>query len=411
MRRRWRRSTSGDLLLTRGKVIERSPACFYLAVTVLDWAIVAFTIALGLWGYRQGLIVGALTLVGFGIGAFAGSRLGPMVLARGSESPYAPLCAALGALLAGALIAVAVESFALGLRARLIRRPVLHLADGAGGAALIAAVALGLAWVFGAVALHAPGTARLRADVQESVILRSLNEVLPPSGPVLNALDRVDPAPSVIGPAAPVARPDQAVAVDPDVLAAGSSVVRVLGTACGLGVEGSGWAVRPGLVVTNAHVVAGSDDTTVTTQNGVELDATVVHYDPRDDLALLRIGANLPTLRIAERRSAGADAAVLGYPENGPYYVAPARLGETRPTISEDSYGNGPIDRTIVALRGAVRSGNSGGPLVDDRGRVVGTVFAATTAGAAGGFAIPAEDVRVALADTAASVSTGACTD
>ncbi len=379
-------------------------------VTVLDWAIVAFTVALGLWGYRQGLIVGAMTLVGFGAGAFAGSRLGPLVLSQGSESPYAPLCGALGALLAGALVAVAVESFALSLRARVIRRPVLHLADGAGGAALIASVALGLAWVFGSVALHAPGTARLRADVQESVILRSLNEVLPPSGPVLNALDRVDPAPSVTGPAAPVASPDRAIAADPDVLRAGGSVVRVLGTACGLGVEGSGWALRPGLVVTNAHVIAGSEDTTVTTQSGVELDATPVYYGPEDDLALLRVGAELPVLPISDQREPGADAAVLGYPENGPYAVAPARLGETRPTISEDSYGNGPVDRTIVALRGSVRSGNSGGPLVDAQGRVVGTVFAATTSGTQGGFAIPAEDVRDALAQVSVPVSTGACT-
>ena len=101
---------------------------------------------------------------------------------------------------------------------------------------------------------------------------------------------------------------------------------------------------------------------------------------------------------------------MLGYPENGPYAVAPARLGETRPTISEDSYGNGPIDRTIVALRGPVRSGNSGGPLVDAQGRVVGTVFAATTAGEPGGFAIPAEDVREAVSQVSPAVSTGACT-
>src|ERR1700712_3384724 len=111
-------------------------------MTVLDWAIVAFTLALGLWGYRQGLIVGALTLTGFAIGAFAGSRLGPLLLSQGSDSPYAPLCGALGALLLGALAAVTVESFALGLRERLIRRRFLHRADGAGGAALIAAVAL-----------------------------------------------------------------------------------------------------------------------------------------------------------------------------------------------------------------------------------------------------------------------------
>ncbi|HEU4392096.1 MAG TPA: MarP family serine protease [Solirubrobacterales bacterium] len=379
-------------------------------MTVLDWAIVAFTIALGMWGYRQGLIVGAMTLVGFGAGAFAGSRLGPLVLSEGSESPYAPLCAALGALLAGALVAVAVESLALGLRAKVVRRPALHLADGAGGAALIASVALGLAWVFGSVAMHAPGADRLRADVQESLILRSLNQVLPPSGPVLNALDRVDPAPSITGPAAPVAAPGEAIATDPDVLGAGRSVVRVLGTACGLGIEGSGWAVRPGLVVTNAHVLAGSDDTTVTTQDGVELEATPVYYAPEDDLALLRIGANLPTLPISDRRQTGADAAVLGYPENGPYAIAPARLGETRATISEDSYGSGPIERTIVVLRGSVRSGNSGGPLVDAGGRVVGSVFAATTSGPPGGFAVPAEDVRAALGKVSSGVGTGPCT-
>lgn len=379
-------------------------------VTVLDWAIVAFTIALALWGYRQGLVVGALTLVGFGFGAFAGSRVGPLLLSKGSESPYAPLCAALGALLVGALVAVAVESFALGLRAKVIRRQVLHLADGAGGAALIASVALGLAWVFGAVALHAPATERLRADVQESVILRSLNEVLPPSGPVLDALDRVDPAPSVSGPATPLSPPDREIAFDPDVVGAGSSVVRVLSTACGLGVEGSGWAVEPDLIVTNAHVVAGAEDTTVTSREGVEMDATPVYYEPEDDLALLRVNATLPTLPISSRRPAGTEAAVLGYPENGPYLLSPARVGETRETVSEDSYGNGPVNRTITSLGGSVRSGNSGGPLVDGDGDAIGTVFAATTSGSPGGFAIPAELVRGALARTAESVDTGPCT-
>ncbi len=379
-------------------------------MTVLDWGILFFTLALALWGYRQGLIVGALTLVGFAAGAFAGSRVAPLLLRQGSDSPYAPLLAALGALLLGALVAVTLESLALGLRSKLIRGRGLHLADGAGGAALIAAVALGLVWVFGAVALHAPGTPRLRADVQRSLILRSLNDVLPPSGPVLNALNRVDPAPSITGPAAPVGRPDPAIASDPDVLAAGRSVVRVLGTACGLGIEGSGWAVGPGLVVTNAHVIAGEDDTTVTTRDGASLDATPVHYDSDNDLALLRVGADLPTLRLTADPSSGTAGAVLGYPENGPYAVAPARLGETREAISEDSYGRGPIHRDITSLRGAVRSGNSGGPIVDSRGRVLGTVFAATTSGVAGGFAVPNAIVRTALRETAPSVGTGPCT-
>jgi S1-C subfamily serine protease len=169
--------------------------------------------------------------------------------------------------------------------------------------------------------------------------------------------------------------------------------------------------VRPDLIVTNAHVVAGADDTTVTTQSGVELDATAVYYQPEDDLALLRVDGRLPTLSISSSRPVGAKAAVLGYPENGPYTVTPARIGETRETVSENSYGRGPIERRITALGGDVRSGNSGGPLLDDKGRVVGVVFAATTSGPAGGFAVPADEVRAAIRQAGDSaVDTGACT-
>ena len=379
-------------------------------MTVLDWAIVAFTVAFAMWGYRQGLIVGVLTLLGFGAGAFAGSRIAPLLLNEGSSSPYAPLFAALGALLTGALVAVTVESMALGLRQRLVQGRGLHLADGAGGAALIAAVALGLTWVFGAVALHAPGAAQLRGDVQRSLILRRLNDLLPPSGPVLGALSRVDPAPSITGPTTPLAPPDASIASDPDVSRASRSVVRVLGTACGLGVEGSGWVAGPGLVVTNAHVVAGEDDTSVTTVDGASLDALPVRYDPANDLALLRIDPVIPALTIAPDPQRGTPGAVLGYPENGPYAVAAARMGDTNTVISEDSYGSGPIRRSISSLRGGIRSGNSGGPLVDSQGRVMATVFAATTSGPPGGFAIPNDIVSSALTETTAPVDTGPCT-
>ncbi len=379
-------------------------------MTALDWGIVAFAVAMGIWGYRQGLIVGALTLAGFFVGAFAGSRLGPLLVSGGSESPYAPLFAAIGALLVGALVAFTLEGIALSLRERLIRGRALDALDGIGGAALIVAVALGLAWVFGAAALHTPGTAQLRADVQRSVILRNLNDLLPPSGPVLHALSRVDPAPTIAGPTGPVARPDPAVLDAPAVIAARRSVVRVLGTACGLGVEGSGWVGAPDLVVTNAHVVAGEDDTTVTTEAGASLDATPVHYDPGNDLAILRIDAPVPPLEIATSPKRGTAGALLGYPENGPYAATPARLGDTRTMLSDDSYGRGPIQRRLAFLRGTVHSGNSGGPLVDSAGRVMATVFAATTTAPVGGFAIPNDLVLRALADATSPVDTGACT-
>jgi len=379
-------------------------------VTLLDWGIAAFTIALALWGYQQGLVVGALTLGGFAAGAFLGSRVGPAVLEGGSKSPYAPLFAAIGALLLGAVAAVMLEGLAIELRARLVRGRFLDLVDGAGGAVLIGAAALGLSWLFGAVALHAPGATELRGDVQRSLILQRLNEVLPPSGPIINALNRVDPAPSITGPSARVAPPDGEVAQDPDVLAAGDSVVRVLGTACGLGVEGSGWAAAPGLVVTNAHVVAGQDDTSVSTQDGTSAAAQAVFYDPHDDLAVLQTGLDLEALAMNARVRAGARAAVLGYPENGPYEVSPARMGTTSEVISQDAYGRGPVRRRIVALRGSVRSGNSGGPAVGEDGRVLGTIFAATTSGPPSGYGIPNGVVRRALGEAGHPVDTGPCT-
>jgi S1-C subfamily serine protease len=379
-------------------------------MTVLDWGIVAFTLALAIWGYEQGLIVGAFTLTGFTLGAFAGSRLAPALLSGGSHSPYAPLLAALGALMFGAAVAVSLEGLGVGVRARLIRGPTLHLADGAGGAVLIAAVALGLTWIFGAVALHAPGAAELRRDVQRSLILGHLNDLLPPSGPILNALNRVDPRPNVPGPPASVGPPSKAIVGDPEVARAGGSVVKVLGTACGLGVEGSGWMAAPGLVVTNAHVVAGESDTTVSGPDGTKVDATPVHYEPINDLAVLRVDLNLPALPMARNPSPGTSAAVIGYPENGGLTISPARFGSTQSVISEDSYGRGPVTRQMSSIRGAIRSGNSGGPVVDMKGRVLATVFAATTTGKPGGFAIPDNLVRSAIRNSSGPVGTGACT-
>lgn len=384
-------------------------------MTGLDWLIIAFALAMGLWGYQQGLIVGLLSLAGFAIGAFLGSRLGPALLPEGSHSPYAPATALAGALLIGGIVAVSLESVAFGLRQRLLgaagRHRSVAIAESSGGAALLAALALGLAWLFGAVALNAPGTKGLRKAVQRSAILRALNDAFPPSSDLINALNRIDPRLSVQGPSPKVAAPDSKIARDPDVRAASNSVVRVLGTACGLGVEGSGWVAGPGLVVTNAHVVAGETDTTVTPPGRSSISATAVHYDPTNDLALLRVsGLNKAPLSFAAQVRRGTPGAVLGYPENGPLTITPARVGSTGPVITQDSYGRGPFTRELTALRGEVRSGDSGGPLVDADGKVMGTVFAATTEGKPGGYAVPNAIVARALGDSSGQVSTGPCT-
>jgi hypothetical protein len=380
-------------------------------VTPLDWIIVAFTALMAIWGYAQGLIVGALSLAGFAGGAVLGARLGPLLLDEGSRSPYAPLVALVGAVAIGGILAAVLEVLGFRLRRRLGSR--LGVVDGIGGAVLVACLGLGLVWIGGAVALHTPGATDLREPIQRSAILQELNERLPPSGPILQALARFDPFPQVAGPDPEVGPPDAAIARDPDVERAGRSVVRVLGTACGLGVQGSGWIAGDGVVVTNAHVVAGQDDTTVQIRGeGPRVDAQAIWFDSRNDLAILRAPglSGAPRLRLAAGADPGTSAAILGFPENGPYDVRPGRLGQTTTAISQDAYGRGPVRRTITALRGLVRSGNSGGPMVDGAGRVVTTIFAASVAdGGQTGFGVPDSIVQNALGRVSGPVDTGPC--
>jgi uncharacterized membrane protein required for colicin V production len=381
-------------------------------MTALDWVIVGLVLLLAVLGWAQGFVAGALALGGFALGAWLGTRAAPLVLPDGSESPYAPALGLVGALLAGAVLAVGFEGLGWRLRGSL-RVPGFAAVDGALGALLTAAVGLGVAWVLGAVALQSDSF-DLRREVQRSAVLSRLNAVLPPSGPLLNAIARFDPFPRVDGgPDAGVPAPRAGIGRDRDVRDAAPSVVKILGTACGLGVAGSGWVAAPGIVVTNAHVVAGQDDTRVLPHgHDPGLPARAVRFDPRNDVAILRVdGLQAPALPLAAAARPGTPAAILGYPHNGPYDVRAGRVGRTRRVISQDAYGHGPVERPMTALRGLVRAGNSGGPMVDARGRVVTTVFAATTSGPRGGYGVPNEVVRARLAGAARApaVSTGPC--
>jgi S1-C subfamily serine protease len=387
-------------------------------LTRIDWLIVTFTIVMATIGWRQGFVAGAFALVGFAGGAFLGTRIAPALLHDGSSSPYAPLAALVGAIAGGSLFAGMFESVGHLLR-RMVPVPGVRTIDGVFGAALSAAIALGLSWLAGAVLLQTPGLADVRRDIQRSAILQRLNAILPPSGPILNALARFDPFPEVDGPAADVPAPSAAIARDPEVKAAASSVVRVLGTACGLAIEGSGWVAGDGLVVTNAHVVAGEDDTVVQEAGvGPKLDATPIAFDKRNDVAVLRVSglsSSATPLTLAGDPVSGTSGAILGFPQDGPYSVRAARLGQTRVVVSQDAYGQGPVARSMTTFRGVVRPGNSGGPIVGADGHVLATVFAQSTSTRRhGGFGVPNALVRAAL-DTAAtargSVSTGPCAE
>ncbi len=385
-------------------------------MTLLDWLIVAFAGTLALFGFRQGFIVGVLSFAGFAGGAFLGTRLGPLLLPRGSSSPYAPAFGLFGALMGGAILANGLEGLGFKLRRTLVI-PGLGLIDGTLGALLGMALGLGIVWIAAAVAAQTPGEAQLRTDIQRSAILRSLNGILPPTGPVLDALARLDPLPSIAGPRPDVAAPNPNAVRLPGVRSAERSVVRVLGSACGLAIEGSGWVAGPDLVVTNAHVVAGETDTTVrSATGGRSLDAEPIAYDPTDDLSLLRVrGLELPSLRLASEVPSGRSGAILGFPENGPFDAEAGRVGRTQTVTTQDAYGRGPVSRLLTPLRGLVRPGNSGGPLVDASGRVLTTVFAATVGrGRHGGYGVANETVAELLSHARSgdggTVGTGPCT-
>ena len=268
----------------------------------------------------------------------------------------------------------------------------MRLLDRFAGLVLGLVAGVFLCWAIGAVLLYVPGETELRRSVQRSTILSEINDVFPPER-LLEELERVDPIGVFLGPPAIVAPPEKGLAKDPDVVRASKSVVRVTGIACGLGVEGSGWVVRPGLVVTNAHVIAGIDRPRVDTAGGRAFTSTVVAFDATNDIAVLRVqglGARPLPAAGPER---GVAIALAGYPRNGPLTRTPARLGGTAEVLSRDAYGRGPVRRQVTAIRGVVEPGSSGGPGIDGQGRVRTTVFARRPR-ETGGYGIPIDLVQ-----------------
>jgi uncharacterized membrane protein required for colicin V production len=363
-------------------------------VSTADWIVIVVVAISAFYGISTGFLRGAFSLAGFAFGAYVGARLAPLILSDGS--PYVPVIALGGAVLCGMLMRGVAALLAGALRTSIGVIPGMHFLDRLAGLVLGLVAGVFLCWAIGAVLLYLPGETDLRRSVQRSVILSEINDVVPPER-LLEELERVDPIGVFLGPPAIVAPPEKGIARDPEIARAAKSVVRVTGIACGLGVEGSGWVARPGLVVTNAHVVAGIDTPRVDLPDGGAFVSSVVAFDATNDLAVLRVqGLHAHALPLADPQRS-VPVALVGYPQNGPLTRTPARIGGTAEVLSRDAYGRGPVKRQMTTIRGDVEPGSSGGPGVDAQGHVRTTVFARRPR-ETGGYGIPSDLVRQVLA-------------
>ena len=387
-------------------------------MNVVDVVVVVVALLAALQGARVGGVVQVGGIVGFFVGLFVGALLASQTV-RWVRSPTATTVVALTTML--------LVAFSFGMAGRILgsmvtrnlRSGPVRSADAVVGVVVAVAASLLTAWLLASTMVNSSSLALDNAILQ-SRIITGLDNVLPAPPALFSraqgllSKEGFPPVLAALAPASarPVALPTDA-ALRSAVLAAGPSTVKIEGYGCGVLQEGSGFVVAPGLVVTNAHVVAGIAQPRV--QGGSEVYGTeVVYFDPTFDLAVLRVPRlDAPSLRLDPTTvPAGTQGAVLGYPGGGPFTVDGAGVMAVFEAEARDIYGQGLTVRNLYELDAMVRPGNSGGPLVLPDGEVVGVVFSRSTVDDDVGYALTSPDVaaRVAVAEkVTAPVSTGAC--
>jgi len=370
-------------------------------VNVLDWLLLVLVLAYALSGYWQGFVTGAFATTGLVLGGLLGVWLAPIVLGDANPSLFVSLGALFIVILAASLGQAILQFSGARVRDRITWQPVRAL-DAVGGAALSAVAVLLVSWALG-VAVAGAGLGGVSPMVRNSAVLAWVDGALPDSADgVLSAFNNVVGTtffPRYLEPFAPeriveVGPGPRRLLTDPDVEAAGPSVLKVRGTNdCGRGVEGTGFVYSSGRLMTNAHVVAGVDEPEVTV-GGSSVSAEVVYYNPDLDIAVLELDTSAVAPLSFDREAEPRDGvAILGYPQDGPYNVQPGRIRAAQRLRSPNIYGDGTVIREVYSLRGLVRPGNSGGPIVSSAGDVVGVVFAASVTDRDTGYAITADQV------------------
>lgn len=392
-------------------------------LNAVDLIIIALAVVVGYTGWVHGFVVGLLSFAGFVGGAAGGLLLVPVLL--GGFEP------GLGVSVLAVLLVLGIASIGQGLlswaggwvRSKVSSRPARHV--DAGGGAVLAIVGLLLAaWACG-LAISSAAIPYASKGVRESAILRTVDDVVPISPDALrDAWEDVVVAggfPEVVAPWVPepieeVAPPAGSLNRDPEVRQATTSVIKIAGRAnsCSRVLEGSGFVVAPERVMTNAHVVAGVDEPVITFPDGEPMAAQVVLFDAETDVAVLAVpGLPLDPLRLADNRpGTGDDAVVIGYPGRDPLSTTSVRVRGEHELLGRDIYGDDQVTREVVALRGSVRPGNSGGPLVNMYGRVNGLIFAASLTDPDTGYALALSEIREVASqagEASEPVDTGRC--
>lgn len=391
-------------------------------MTGLNWVdlvILILLLSAAVHGYRQGAVIQVFSYLGFGLGLVAGARLGP-VLSQFVQSPVAKMGVVIASFFGMASVLGTVGRIT-GARMTwgVVRRAKLGPVNSIGGVGVSTLATALTVWLIGGL-LAQVGLGSITPGFQQSQIMRGLTSRLPPAPSVFSRIQSFLPSgfPPVFAELEPSPAPRVPVAAGPQVRAAvraaAPSVLRITSVGCGRITSGSGFVAAPGLVITNAHVVAGVDRPLVQDSRGSRR-TSVVLFDPRLDVAVLRTsglaGAPLTLMRgVAGRGQVGA---VLGYPGGGPFVAQPGAVRSVfENAVGRDIYSRDLVSRDVYQLDSSVHPGNSGGPFVSSNGQVIGVVFASSLMNPDIAYALTSTEVALRLdkaRQTSGAVDTGPC--
>jgi S1-C subfamily serine protease len=376
-----------------------------VSVNWVDVLVVALAVLAAVSGARQGVITALPAFVGVLLGAIAGILLAPVVVGAIDN----PATKAAFAFAVFVLLVALGETFGVWIGRSVrekITSPKLAPVDNALGAVVQGAVVFVVCWLIGAALTTVSGLPKLTAAINQSVVLGGVNDIMPSAAQQLpeglrKVLD-VSGFPAAVDPfsrtqISEVAPPDPKLQRSAVVQRVHDSVLKIHAKApsCERALEGSGFVIAEHRVMTNAHVVAGTDEVQVETGDG-RLPATVVFYDPETDIAILAVPdlTAKPLPFAGDDGKTGQDGIVLGYPLDGPYTASPARVRDRIELKGPDIYDARQITRDVFTVRARVLSGNSGGPLIDTSGDILGVVFGAAVDNSETGFVLTADQVH-----------------